>query len=95
MHFRPAFLTPAYTEDSGLVPTDLLDYGGYNILFTAELDSNNVLRAPLTGELVNLARTFVVNRFQAVRLACSLLRFHCWQKHMRITPVADETVADC
>ncbi len=67
MHFRPAFLTPAYTDDSGLVPADLLDYGGYNILFTAELDSNNVLRAPLTGELVNLARTFVVNRFQAVR----------------------------
>ena len=69
MHFRPAFLTPAYTDDSGLVPPDLLDYGGYNILFTAELDSNNVLRAPLTGELVNLARTFVVNRFQAVRPA--------------------------
>jgi len=75
MHFRPAFLTPAYTDDSGLVPADLLDYGGYNILFTAELDSNNVLRAPLTGELVNLARTFVVNRFQAVRTAHTLLCF--------------------
>ncbi len=67
MHFRPTFITPAYTDNSLLVPSDLLDYGGYNILFTAELDANNVLRAPLTGELVNLARTFVVNRFQAVR----------------------------
>ena len=68
MQFTPMYVARAYTAEESEVPTEMRQYAGFDIFFAVELNKADMLRSPLTGGLVDLARTFVVNRFRAVRV---------------------------